>query len=258
MSSTPEVRAVAQTLDAAGVPADATLFVHSAFRNLSAHGYRAEAFIEKLLARLSGGTLVMPTMSWRIVTPAQPAFDELTTPSHVGVLAEIFRQRFATHRSLHPTHSVAARGVRAAELTSGHHLDDTPCSHNSPYGRAVSARAHILMLGVGLERCTAIHCAEETVAPDIYLNPRDATELYQCRDRHGQMHEVRLRRHLKLNRDFPQFTRPMEAAGKLRRGELAGTPWMAFAQADLLDEVVVALERNPQAIIAAPGAPVMK
>jgi aminoglycoside 3-N-acetyltransferase len=256
-AATRETRAAAELLDRAGVPGNGVLFVHSAFRRLGAEGYRAEAFIEALLDYMDAGTLVMPTMTWRVVTPASPFFDELGTPSHVGILAERFRLDYATHRSLHPTHSVAAYGRLADHLTSSHHLDDTPCALSSPYGKARKTDAHVVLLGTGLERCTAIHHAEEVIAPGVYLAPPEQAELYRCRNRGGITHEVRLRRHLRLNRDFPQFAAPLAERGRLRRGEIAGTPWLAISQRDLLDEVITALERDPRAIIAPPGAPII-
>jgi aminoglycoside 3-N-acetyltransferase len=255
--STPEARAVAELLDRAGVPGDGVLFVHAAFRRLGAAGFRAEAFIDGLIDYMRGGTLAMPTMSWRIVTPARPWFDELETPSHVGILAELFRRRYATHRSLHPTHSVAAYGRLAFDLTSTHHHGNTPCALTSPYGKARNADAHVLLLGIGLERCTAIHHAEELVAPDVYLLPPEMAETYQCRSRDGAVYPMSLRRHLRLNRDFPQFAAPLIACGQMRHGELAGMPWQAVSQRDLLAEVVAALERDPRAIIAPPGAPII-
>jgi aminoglycoside N3'-acetyltransferase len=176
-----ETRAAAELLDRAQVPGDGVLFTHSAFRRLGAQGFRAEAFIEGLLNYMRAGTLVMPTMSWRVVTPANPWFDELETPSHVGVLAERFRLDYATHRSLHPTHSVAAFGPLAQHLTLTHHCEDTPCGLTSPYGKARQTEAHIVLLGIGLERCTAIHHAEEMIAPDVYLSPPELAETY-CRD----------------------------------------------------------------------------
>lgn len=252
-----QARAVAELLDRAQVPGDGVLFVHSAFRRLGAAGFRAEAFIEALIDYMGNGTLVMPAMTWRVVTPATPWFDEIATASHVGILAELFRRQYATHRSLHPTHSVAARGRLAAELTGAHHLSDTPCALSSPYGKARQTDAHVLLLGIGLERCTAIHHAEEMAAPDTYLYPAEAAETYWLRDRDGGVHEMRLRGHLRLNRDFPQFAAPLARAGLLRQGELCGLPWQAVAQKDLLAQVFSALERNPGAIIAPPGAPVI-
>lgn len=252
-----EALAVAELLDRARVPGNGVLFVHSAFRRLGAAGFRPDALIEALLDYMGSGTLVMPAMTWRIVTPANPWFDEIETASHVGILAELFRQRYATHRSLHPTHSVAACGRLAAELTADHHLSDTPCALSSPYGKARQTDAHILLLGIGLERCTAIHHAEEIAAPDIYLFPAEAAETYWLRDRNGDVHEMRLRRHLRLNRDFPQFAAPLARTGRLREGELCGMPWQAVAQNDLLAEVFAALDRDPRAIIAPPGAPII-
>jgi aminoglycoside 3-N-acetyltransferase len=256
-AATRETGAVDELLDRAGVPGNGVLFVHSAFRRLGAAGFQAEAFIEALLDYMEGGTLVMPTMTWRVVTPASPAFDELATPSHVGILAERFRLDYATHRSLHPTHSVAAYGRLARHLTSSHHLADTPCALTSPYGKARETDAHVVLVGIGLERCTAIHHAEEVVAPEVYLMPPEQAELYRCRSRRGVTYEVRLRRHLRLNRDFPQFAAPLAERGRLRRGEIAGTRWLAFSQRDLLDQVITALERDPRAIIAPPGAPII-
>ncbi len=252
-----EAQAVAAMLHDARVPRDSVLFVHCGFGGLAQHGFGAEALIESLLDYMNPGTLAMPAMSWRIVTPANPHFDELATPSHVGALAELFRQRYATGRSIHPTHSVSAAGKLVPSLLSAHHLDDTPVSLNSPYGKATREDAHILMIGIGLERVTAIHHAEEMIAPDIYLRPPAEAEIYQCRARDGTVYRVRLRRHVKLNRDYPQFAAPLAAKGLLRQGQLADTPWAAVSQRDLLAEIFQALERDPRAIIAPPGAPVI-
>jgi aminoglycoside 3-N-acetyltransferase len=256
-AATRESEALAPLLRAAQVPRDGVLFVHCAFRGLHARGWRVGDTIEALLDYMRDGTLAMPAMSWRLVTPSSPTFHELATPSHVGVLAETFRTRYASVRSLHPTHSVAARGRLADELASGHHLDDTPCSLNSPYGRASREETHVLLIGVGLERCTAIHHAEELVAPDVYLKPPEEAELYECCSRHGRVYPVRLRRHIKLNRDFPQFARPLADKGRLVRSEVAETPVLAFSQRDLLAEVTAALRLDPCAIIAPPGAPII-
>ena len=235
------------------VPRDGILTVHSGFRELSRAGHRAEAFIEALLGHLSDGTVVMPTMSWRIVTPQNPVFDELATPSHVGAVAELFRTRYASARSLHPTHSVAAVGRRAHELVASHHLGTTPCAMNSPYGLMRSQGAHILMLGCGLERCTAIHLPEELLAPDVYLVPEDQAEPYTLRDRHGACFTMTLRRHRRLNRCFEKFEPILESKGRLRRGVLANTPFMLCSQDDLVEEVLGALAADRRATLAPDG-----
>jgi aminoglycoside 3-N-acetyltransferase len=240
-----EKAALLPILGRAGVPCDGVLVVHSAIARLSRQGFCAEAMIEALLHHLADGTLVMPTMTWRTVTPASPVWDESRTSSHTGVMTEIFRTRYAGARSIHPTHSVAGSGRVAAELLSRHHFGDTPVSADSPYGRMRDHEAYILMLGVGLESCTAIHLPEEIVAPEIYLRPRESAEAYECRDRLGKTHIVRTRRHWRLDRDFPQFAPPLAAKGLLQAGNIEGCPYSIVSLRALLDHVFTALTNNP-------------
>jgi aminoglycoside 3-N-acetyltransferase len=247
MSQSREVDAFRPILTSFGVPHDGVLVVHSAIGRLSRQGFRAEAIVEALLEHLADGNLFMPTMTWRTVTPDHPEWDEVATPSHTGVLTEVFRTRYATGRSIHPTHSVAGWGPAARTLLSRHHVDDTPVSGNSPYGLMRDYDAYVLMIGVGLETCTAIHLPEETIAPDLYMRP--TVELYQCRDRHGVVHAVHTRRHRRLNRDFPQFAEPLSAKGLLRSGDILGCPYSIVALSDLLREVFAALVDNPRATL---------
>jgi aminoglycoside N3'-acetyltransferase len=106
--------------------------------------------------------------------------------------------------------------------------------------------AYVLMLGVGLETCTAIHLAEETIAPDIYLRPAEQTELYECRDRHGAIHQVRTRRHRRLDRDFPKFGPPLLQQGLMHSGNLAGCPYAIVALKNLIDAAFAALKAEPR------------
>jgi aminoglycoside 3-N-acetyltransferase len=226
------------------VPSDGVLVVHSAIAPLSRRGFRAEGLIETFLDRMRNGTVVMPTMTWRTVTPQCPDWDEIETRSETGVLTEIFRTRYASRRSIHPTHSVAAHGALADLLVARHHLDDTPVSANSAYGLMRSYRSYVMMIGVGLECCTAIHLAEETVAPDVYLRPLNPAEVYRCRDRHGRVHRMHARRHWHLDRDFPQFGPPLAAAGRLHKGSIGGCSYLIVSLQDLLTAVTDALHAD--------------
>src|SRR5471030_222268 len=110
MAHSKEAATFLPILEGFGVPRNGVLVVHSAIATLSRQGLRAEGIIEAFLAHMAGGNLFMPTMTWRTVLPDKPLWDELKTPSHTGILSEIFRTRYATGRSLHPTHSVAGVG----------------------------------------------------------------------------------------------------------------------------------------------------
>jgi aminoglycoside 3-N-acetyltransferase len=246
-----ETAAVRSMLASAPIASDGVLVVHSAFRGLGQAGYGVEGFIEALLERMGPGrTLLMPAMSWRTVTPANPVFDELATPSHVGIIPETFRVKYAAARSLHPSHSVSGLGPAVTTLLARHHVDDTPVSANSPYGLMRDYDAFLLLLGVNFERATVIHHAEEVIAPEIYLRPAHEAEHYQCRDRHGRTFTVKLRRHYRLNRDFPQFEPRLAAKGRLLAGDVEGTRWMLVSVRELLREVFAALVECPTALLA--------
>jgi aminoglycoside 3-N-acetyltransferase len=253
MSRSAEYDALIPILEKIEVPQHGTLVVHSAIAMLSRSGFRAEALIEALLSYLSEGTVVMPTMTWRTVTPDQPIWDELATPSRTGVLTEIFRTGYATDRSIHPTHSVAAYGAQAQRLLARHHLDDTPVSANSPYGLMRDTPAYVFLLGVGLESCTAIHLPEETIAPQIYLRAAEQAELYECRDRRGVVHQVRTRRHLRLDRDFPKFGPPLERMRRMKSGKIGGCVYAIVGLGDLLDTVSAALFDDPRGTLRHSG-----
>jgi aminoglycoside 3-N-acetyltransferase len=244
-----EAVALLPILQRFGVPRDAVLVVHSAIAVLSRQGFRAEAMIEALLNHVAGGNLFMPTMTWRTVTPDNPYWDEMATPSHTGVLTEVFRTHYAVARSIHPTHSVAGWGAAAPLLLSRHHVDTTPVSGNSPYGLMRDYDAYVLMIGVGLECCTAIHLPEEVINVGLYVRPPEQAELYHCRDRHGVVHAVNTQRHPRLDRDFPQFARPLGDRGLLETGSIQGCPYTIVALRDLLRHVFAALIENPRATL---------
>jgi aminoglycoside 3-N-acetyltransferase len=241
-----EREALQPILSRFGVPPDAVLVVHSAIGGLSRQGFRAEAMIDALLGYLKGGTLLMPTMTWRAVTPENPVFDELKTPSHTGVLTEVFRTKYATHRSLHPTHSAAGLGPLAKTLLSTHHIGTTPVPASSPYALMRDYPAYILFIGIGLEMCTAIHHPEETVAPEVYVKPIEQAERYELRPRQGKPITFMLRRHLHpRDRDFPKYGPILAGKKKILEGEIGGVSWKMVRAADLLAEVFARLVETP-------------
>lgn len=248
-----ETAALLPILERFAVSRSGTLVVHSAIATLSRQGFRAEAMIETLLEYLAAGNLFMPTMTWRTVTLDNPHWDEMATPSHTGILTEVFRTRYAVARSIHPTHSVAGCGPAAPLLLSRHHIDTTPVSANSPYGLMRDYDAYVLMIGVGLECCTAIHLPEELINVGLYVRPAEQAELYHCRDRTGVVHQVRTRRHPRLDRDYPQFAAPLAERGLLASGTIQGCAYTIVALRDLLRHVVAALIENPRATLRQPN-----
>jgi len=168
-----------------GVRPGSVLMVHPSLR---AFGYvpgGAETIIRGLLRVLGeSGTLLMPALSYKTVTPQNPVFDVRATPSCVGAVAEAFRLRAGTLRSLHPTHSVCAVGPLADELLSPHIEDSTPCGKHSPFNRLPEFNGKILMLACRLTFNTSMHAIEEILKPPYLFDPPIS---YSLRDKAGQV-----------------------------------------------------------------------
>jgi len=160
--------------------------VHS---SLSSFGYvedGADAVIDALLEVVGEkGTIVMPTHSTNIIevqrTPEEIAmgvawlykilpYDPKETPCSTGTIPETFRKRKGAIRGSHPTHSLAAIGPKAEELVEGWH-------------KMLKLDGYILLMGVGLSVCTAMHLAEKRVQfPKHILDkitpPKELVEKY--------------------------------------------------------------------------------
>jgi aminoglycoside 3-N-acetyltransferase len=113
----------------------------------------------------------MPALTYEQVTPSRPVFHVLETPGNVGRIPEVFRYLPGTLRSLHPTHSICAAGVRAEEFVRDHILDSTPCGPHSPLSLLPKVGGQVLMLGCGLEPNTSMHAIEELVEPEYLFDP---------------------------------------------------------------------------------------
>lgn len=144
------------------------LMVHSSFDTmLPAYKGNAKELVAALIELCGPGrTLVMPSfiMGGRNYDAASyyenHPFNVRTTPSEMGLTAEIFRRTPNVLRSLHPTCSICALGPLAKELTSGHHISRTGLSPDSPFGVMTRRPTAIVGLGVEYFRClTHVHTA---------------------------------------------------------------------------------------------------
>ena len=154
-----------------GLKATDTVLIHS---SLSKFGYvegGADAVIDALLSVLNEGTLAVPTLTGaeKDGPEAPPYFDVRNTPCWTGRIPETFRLRKEAIRSLHPTHSTAAIGKRARELTEGHEKSISPCDEHSPYYKLAQMDGYILLLGVNQWNNTTMHCVEELAQVPLHL-----------------------------------------------------------------------------------------
>jgi len=180
-------------LTVAGVDPKGTLMVHLSGRAIGRVDGRGDTVLDALAEHMRDGLLVLPSHTWSNVGPQNPVMDVLYTPTCVGALTELFRKRPDVHRSLHPTHSLAALGADAADFVAGEERINTPCGPGGAYYKLWERDAQILMIGVNFTSNTYVHGIEEwdgaigTISPDktdLYVIHRAGGRLYTPQYRH--------------------------------------------------------------------------
>jgi aminoglycoside N3'-acetyltransferase len=145
-------RRVARDLRRLGLAEGDLVCVHSALSGVGYLAQGADTVIEALFAVVGErGTVMMPTFcgggsTYKYVVSNPPPFDPVRAPVTTGTLPERFRRWPGVRRSLHPTHSVAARGPLAGQLLEGHEHSPTPFGDETPYGRLAGLGGKVLLL----------------------------------------------------------------------------------------------------------------
>jgi aminoglycoside 3-N-acetyltransferase len=169
------------------------VFVHSsydAFQGFTGKPTDVIAAMQSVVGP-SGG-LLMPTLPFGGTAidyvRFNPVFDVRRTPSHMGLLTELFRRSRDVVRSVHPTHPVALWGDGAAGMGDGHHLAGTPCGRGSPYVHLLDRKGRIVLLGTGIRSMTLYHTIEELLEGKLPFSPFTA-EVFalQSRDYSGSL-----------------------------------------------------------------------
>ena len=227
-----------------GLKSGDSVGVHS---SLSSFGYvegGADAVIDALVETVgSQGNVVMSThsanlsedmrtpeliaigISWLMkILPYDPEKTRVTT----GIIPETFRKRKGVVRGLHPSLSVAASGPNANVLSEGWH-------------RLLEAGGYILLIGVGLDRCTAMHLAEKHVRfPDRILKkitpPKWFVEKYPENEWEWDMGPYP---------DFAKLTQPCLERGIMKTAKAGNASLKLVRLRELIDLYVEYLEKNP-------------
>jgi aminoglycoside 3-N-acetyltransferase len=195
------------------------LMVHS---SLSACGHVVGGAATAIRAiERQARTLVMPTHTYCYAPPEggpPPVYDATQTASRVGIITDSFWRQPDTLRSIHPSHSLAARGPRAEEFTRDHERCATPCGRGTPYDRLVRADAAALMFGATMFSYTFFHTAEDAAGAPYAYDPEPCSLVYMAAD--GSLVTISSLKQSMDERTFRAMDRPLEEAGLLRRRTL--------------------------------------
>lgn len=151
-----------------GIKPDDTIKIHSSMKKIGETEGGADTVLDVFCDYLgSEGLLVLPAHTWGTVQDYDYIYNPDKTPSNLGLLPNLFRQRKGVYRSIHPTHSVCAFGKGAKDFVSGIYPQITPCGKNSCYKKLYDLGARVLLLGVTLTSNTFFHQIEESREEEI-------------------------------------------------------------------------------------------
>ena len=162
-------------LEKLGIKHDDTVLIHTSLKSVGEIENGADGLIDAFCEYLCDGLFIVPTHTWDNVVPDSPYYDVRTTEPCIGTLPKIAAKRADGVRSLHPTHSVAAFGKRAAEYIKGEELSATPAPVGGCWARLYDEKAKILLIGVGHEKNTYFHAVDEMLGIKNRLNPKTFT-----------------------------------------------------------------------------------
>lgn len=136
------------------------------------------------------GLFCVPTHTWNT-----GSLDMTKSETCIGVLPNLAAADPRGTRTPHPSHSMAVFGKPelVAEFVKGEEKAETPAPPNGCYGKIYDMDGHIMLLGVGHNKNTYLHCVEEM----LNIPNRLSSEAYARTviDKCGNKHTVFTRGH---------------------------------------------------------------
>lgn len=140
--------------------------VHTSLKAVGEIDGGGETLLSALIAFFTqdGGLLCIPTHTWD-----RDVYDRRTSYSCIGVLPRLAAAHPDATRTLHPTHSMAVFGDRnkVERFIDWEAVTDTPTNPRGCYGKLFREDGYVLLIGVGQDKNTYLHCVEEMLhTPD--------------------------------------------------------------------------------------------
>ena len=160
---------IKEAIERVGVVTGDILLFHASLKSFGCVEGGADSVIDGLLDAVGQeGTLVAPTLVQRDFVHAYENWNKDTSPSDVGTITEVLRCRRDAVRSDQATHSCAAIGRLAQELTRDHgtvgprfhFYGDYAFSYGSPWQMMYELGGKVAFLGVTLRCNTYRHFME--------------------------------------------------------------------------------------------------
>ena len=217
---------ILKTLAEIQAPRGGVVTVHTSLKSIGEIEGGGQTLLDALIEYFTddGGLLVVPTHTWaNLDVEGAITLDLCKSYTNLGVLPTLALRDTRGVRSLHPTHSVTVFGKGAAEFARCDDTTDTFASPSGCYGEIYKRRGHVLLIGVGNDKNTFIHCAEEILG----VPNRNASEKIKTTVRHpdGSIKERMLYPMYTKGTDdiseyFPKFDAALSHLGVMKRARL--------------------------------------
>ncbi len=223
MSSEEQTQAFVKQLQEIGIVPGDLVLVHSQM------GMEHLALVQSCFAALvsavgSRGTVAFPTFNFDFCEGK--TYDELRTPSHMGLLSEMARRSPLARRIYHPIYGFALVGAEADSL-AGKIRNVSSYGEDSFFGELRRRNGKILIINLLPENCmTFFHHVEEMVGCEYRYMKEFSGKVV---DRNGREQRktytmfVRDRENGVIT-DVAPMCRKLEEQGLVRMGQLG--PWM--------------------------------
>lgn len=241
---------------AVGIGPGDTVMFHSALSSMGTVVGGPDTVIDGFLDAVGPtGTVAVPTLcNW---TPEEQKFvfvrwNPKTSPSYVSLITETFRPRPDAVRSDHATHSVAAIGSRAVELTARHGgsgprpgpFGPAAFARESPWQKFYDWNAAYGFIGVTFRVCTMVHFVESLIVERARARARPEARAQLASEIVGWMKPgvwptVRVD-----EREI--IERMLAEKGIVRYGKIGSATLRCARAKPMVDEWVAILEREPQ------------
>lgn len=241
------------------------IMLHAAPRAIGPVEGGASAIFDAVLDVLGDArTLVLPAFTHHLTDPAQwtnppapperwdairaemPLYDPAETPPfRLGAIPALAHRHPRAVRSPHPVMSLLGIGPDAPRVLERHAVTD-PMGPRSPWPRLVEADARVVLLGVGLTRCTLVHYAE-------HLADVPYAQLVTCRfplEIEGERHFVEAEPSGgDCSEGFDALFPHLERARVVEHRRVGQARTMSFAVRDLLAVAGDVLRADPFALL---------
>lgn len=253
-------------LEAMQAPKNSIVLMHTSLKAVGEVAGRGEGLLQMLIEYFTdeGGLFCVPTHTWAFFSdPARFTLDLMKNETCIGVFPTIAAGHPDGVRSQHPTHSMVVFGDRARvnAFVADEVFATTPCDPKGCYGKICDADGYILLVGVGHNRNTFLHCVEEmlNVPNRLSVNANPVT----VRQKDGSLVQRRSHGHHAkgigdVSALYPKYEAAFRHHGHITDGFVGNAPTQLCRAQGMRDVMALIQKRSGGAEVLSDATPLEK